>query len=260
MMMTTTKTGSARFLSSILRQQQNNNGRAVNRILLTTTARAISTITSTAGEYNNTLKTKKHYTANNNSAKTNNVRLRSFSAAAAIQPQPQSYNDDITPDYSHLYNTTTYHPLTPEPNYTELGTTSKLNLFTAINSAMRTAMQTDDTAIVFGEDVSFGGVFRCAQNLREEFGEERVFNTPLSENGIAVCLYVVLYCMHMIIFPFLCILISYGSSSSSSYSREWQLDMPRQVGQPLVRYNLVITSSRHLIRLLTRWPSLGKLV
>ena len=202
-------------LSSILRQQQNNNGRVINRILLTTTTRAISTITSTAGEYNNTLRTKKHYTANNNSAKTTNVRLRSFSAVAAIQPQPQSYNDDITPDYSHLYNTTTtYHPLTPEPNYTELGlsATSKINLFTAINSAMRTAMQTDDTAIVFGEDVSFGGVFRCAQNLREEFGEERVFNTPLSENGIAVCLYVVLYCMHMIIFPFLCILISYGSS------------------------------------------------
>jgi len=46
-------------------------------------------------------------------------------------------------------------------------------------------METDPTAILFGEDVSFGGVFRCSQNLREEFGEGRVFNTPLSENGIA---------------------------------------------------------------------------
>jgi len=225
-MMMTTMTGSARFLSSILRQQQNNNGRVVNRLLLTTTARAISTITSTAGEYNNTLRTKKHTTNNNSANKTNNVRLRSFSAAAAIQPQPQSYNDDISPDdYSHLYNTTTYHPLTPEPNYTELGsTTSKLNLFTAINSAMRTAMQTDDTAIVFGEDVSFGGVFRCAQNLREEFGEERVFNTPLSENGIAVC-YVMLYCIVCILYiPHFCafshlvwFIIFCTPSSSSSY-------------------------------------------
>lgn len=60
-----------------------------------------------------------------------------------------------------------------------------MNLFTAINDAMSIAMETDDTAIVFGEDVAFGGVFRCSQNLREKFGEDRVFNTPLSENGIA---------------------------------------------------------------------------
>lgn len=61
----------------------------------------------------------------------------------------------------------------------------KMNLFTAINDAMATAMRTDDSAIVFGEDVAFGGVFRCSQSLRESFGKDRVFNTPLSENGIA---------------------------------------------------------------------------
>lgn len=63
--------------------------------------------------------------------------------------------------------------------------TTKMNLFTAINDAMSVAMRTDPTAIVFGEDVAFGGVFRCSQNMREEFGDDRVFNTPLSENGIA---------------------------------------------------------------------------
>jgi 2-oxoisovalerate dehydrogenase E1 component beta subunit len=60
-----------------------------------------------------------------------------------------------------------------------------MNLFTAINNAMATAMRTDDSAILFGEDVAFGGVFRCSQSLRETFGKDRVFNTPLSENGIA---------------------------------------------------------------------------
>lgn len=65
------------------------------------------------------------------------------------------------------------------------GELTKMNLFTAINDAMSIAMRTDDTAIVFGEDVAFGGVFRCSQNMREEFGDDRVFNTPLSENGIA---------------------------------------------------------------------------
>ena len=125
-------------------------------------------------------------------ADTKKYSIRSFSALSCVEQQ-QTYNDDVSasPDYSHLYNTT-YHPQALEPTYPELGPTTKLNLFTAINSAMQTAMQTDDTAIVFGEDVSFGGVFRCSQNLREEFGNDRVFNTPLSENGIAVrvmCIY-----------------------------------------------------------------------
>ena len=65
------------------------------------------------------------------------------------------------------------------------GEMTKMNLFTAINDAMSIAMRTDDTAVVFGEDVAFGGVFRCSQNMREEFGGDRVFNTPLSENGVA---------------------------------------------------------------------------
>lgn len=39
--------------------------------------------------------------------------------------------------------------------------------------------------ILFGEDVAFGGVFRCSMGLREEFGGDRVFNTPLCEQGIA---------------------------------------------------------------------------
>lgn len=38
---------------------------------------------------------------------------------------------------------------------------------------------------MFGEDVSFGGVFRATTGLAEKFGKDRVFNTPLTEQGIA---------------------------------------------------------------------------
>ncbi|KAF8201495.1 pyruvate dehydrogenase [Pholiota molesta] len=63
--------------------------------------------------------------------------------------------------------------------------TRKMNTYQAIRDAMSIALAKDDSAVVFGEDVAFGGVFRCTMGLAEEFGKERVFNTPLTEQGIA---------------------------------------------------------------------------
>lgn len=63
-------------------------------------------------------------------------------------------------------------------------TSTRQNLFQAINSALTHALRTDERTLVFGEDVAFGGVFRCSMNLAKDFGTERVFNTPLSEQGI----------------------------------------------------------------------------
>ncbi|ONK63322.1 uncharacterized protein A4U43_C07F13810 [Asparagus officinalis] len=61
----------------------------------------------------------------------------------------------------------------------------QLNLFSAINQALHIALDIDPWAYVFGEDVRFGGVFRCATGLADRFGRDRVFNTPLCEQGIA---------------------------------------------------------------------------
>ena len=62
--------------------------------------------------------------------------------------------------------------------------TRRVNLFTAINDALNIALEDDPKTLVFGEDVSFGGVFRCTTGLLEKHGGERVFNTPLCEQGI----------------------------------------------------------------------------
>ncbi|CAL5354281.1 unnamed protein product [Camellia sinensis] len=65
-----------------------------------------------------------------------------------------------------------------------------INLFSAINQALHIALHSDPrhyiplSAYVFGEDVSFGGVFRCTTGLADRFGKHRVFNTPLCEQGI----------------------------------------------------------------------------
>ncbi len=61
----------------------------------------------------------------------------------------------------------------------------KINIIQAVNDALRCEMKHDARVVVLGEDVgNFGGVFRATQGLMEEFGEERVFDTPLAEAGI----------------------------------------------------------------------------
>ena len=55
----------------------------------------------------------------------------------------------------------------------------------AITEALAIELRNDDRTLIFGEDVGLnGGVFRATQGLQAEFGEERVFNTPLAESGI----------------------------------------------------------------------------
>ncbi|XP_023297384.2 2-oxoisovalerate dehydrogenase subunit beta, mitochondrial [Lucilia cuprina] len=75
----------------------------------------------------------------------------------------------------------------PDKNVTPAGSqgVQKMNMFQAINNAMDIALEQDKSALLFGEDVGFGGVFRCSINLRDKYGKDRVFNTPLCEQGIA---------------------------------------------------------------------------
>ncbi len=60
-----------------------------------------------------------------------------------------------------------------------------MTMIQAITDALRTELRNDPNVLVFGEDVGVnGGVFRATEGLQKEFGEDRVFDTPLAESGI----------------------------------------------------------------------------
>ncbi len=59
------------------------------------------------------------------------------------------------------------------------------NMIQALNDAHHVMMERDDNVVVLGEDAGyFGGVFRVTEHLQKKFGKQRVFDTPISENGI----------------------------------------------------------------------------
>ncbi|WP_104129841.1 alpha-ketoacid dehydrogenase subunit beta [Cryobacterium sp. N21] len=61
----------------------------------------------------------------------------------------------------------------------------QLSMQQAINRALGEILDTDDRALIFGEDVGvLGGVFRVTDGLQQRFGANRVFDTPLAESGI----------------------------------------------------------------------------
>ena len=60
-----------------------------------------------------------------------------------------------------------------------------MSMAKAINAGLRAAMADDAKVLLMGEDIGrLGGVFRVTENLQQEFGEQRVLDTPLAESGI----------------------------------------------------------------------------
>src|ERR671937_3174162 len=70
------------------------------------------------------------------------------------------------------------HSAAPEPR--------KLTIVEAVREALREEMRRDARVIVLGEDVGrLGGVFRATDGLLDEFGPDRVVDTPMAELSIA---------------------------------------------------------------------------
>lgn len=74
------------------------------------------------------------------------------------------------------------NPINDHPPNSEV---QQLTLVEAITDGLSTEMNRDESIIVLGEDVGVnGGVFRATDGLYEEFGGDRVVDTPLAESGI----------------------------------------------------------------------------
>jgi 2-oxoisovalerate dehydrogenase E1 component beta subunit len=64
-------------------------------------------------------------------------------------------------------------------------TAATVTMAGALNGALRRALAEDPRVVLLGEDIGrLGGVFRVTDRLQEEFGADRVMDTPLAEAGI----------------------------------------------------------------------------
>lgn len=94
-------------------------------------------------------------------------------ALAAPQPDPESARD-------HVYIGQPRHAAPPLP---ESGT--QMTYAKAVNAALQRELVERPEMLLFGEDVALpGGVFGVTRNLADEFGNQRVFDTPISEAAI----------------------------------------------------------------------------
>ncbi len=67
----------------------------------------------------------------------------------------------------------------------KVASVAEINAVTAINQALLEMMQVDPRVVLLGEDVGpNGGVFRVSEGLWQQFGDQRVMDTPLAESGI----------------------------------------------------------------------------
>jgi 2-oxoisovalerate dehydrogenase E1 component beta subunit len=65
---------------------------------------------------------------------------------------------------------------------------STLTYLQSISAALRDELRTDERVLVMGEDVGvFGGAFKVTDGFVDEFGSERVMDTPLAESAIIGC-------------------------------------------------------------------------
>lgn len=101
-----------------------------------------------------------------------NKHLEMAYAEAPIVP-------DLKEEQSDIYAPFDYKA-TPPNNQTE-----ELRLIDALSQSLKQSMKKDDSIVIMGQDIAeYGGVFKITEGFVEEFGKERVRNTPICESAI----------------------------------------------------------------------------
>lgn len=76
----------------------------------------------------------------------------------------------------------------PEPNPAKNGSSTEKRFVDAIQFALRQAFEEDERYLILGQDIAeYGGVFKVTEGFIEQFGKDRIRNTPIIESGAIGC-------------------------------------------------------------------------
>ncbi len=93
------------------------------------------------------------------------------------EPEPQA---DTAEELADVYAPAPLNPVIDKP-----ASGNELRFIDAISGGLRTAMQHYPELVLMGQDIAeYGGAFKITQGFVEEFGKNRVRNTPLCESAI----------------------------------------------------------------------------
>ncbi|MCT4663696.1 MAG: dehydrogenase E1 component subunit alpha/beta [Flavobacteriales bacterium] len=97
-----------------------------------------------------------------------------------IAYEEEAKNGDIAKELADVY--APYTPVLIEPKYDK---TENIRMVDAISKGLQQAMEKHDDLVIMGQDIAeYGGVFKITDGFIDQFGKERVRNTPICESAI----------------------------------------------------------------------------
>jgi len=100
------------------------------------------------------------------------VEAMTEAVMATSNPDPSTARDHVTAPVATI-------------DQVQITETCEMSYIDAVRAALRAELEADGRTLVYGEDVGKpGGIFGASRNLQREFGANRVFDTPISENAI----------------------------------------------------------------------------
>ena len=88
-------------------------------------------------------------------------------------------NSDETNELNDVYHSFKYQEINPKDNY------ENIRFIDAIAQAMKASVERHENLVLMGQDIAdYGGVFKITEGLLEDFGKDRIRNTPICESAV----------------------------------------------------------------------------